>query len=46
MTEVDIERYQKIIISISETIRIKVEVDNVICIHGGWPDAFITADQL
>ena len=46
LTEVDIERYQKIIISISETIRIKVEVDDVICLHGGWPDAFITADQL
>ena len=37
----DIEHYQKIVVAISETIRIMAEIDEVINAHGGWPDAFI-----
>ena len=46
LTALDIEHYQKIIIVISETIRIMAEIDDVISLHGGWPGAFITADHL
>ena len=38
----DINHYQKIIVAISETIRIMKEVDEVIDKHGGWPGAFQT----
>ena len=37
----DIEHYQKVINAIDETIRIMAEVDDVINVHGGWPNAFI-----
>ncbi len=40
----DIEHYQKIVVALSETIRIMAEIDEVIKAHGGWPDAFITTD--
>jgi len=36
----DISHYQKIIVAISETIRIMAEIDKVIEEHGGWPGAF------
>ncbi len=42
LTEEDIDHYQKIIIAISETIRIMGEIDEVIEEHGGWPGAFVT----
>jgi hypothetical protein len=38
----DIEHYQKIIVALSETIRIMAEIDKVIDAHGGWPGAFVT----
>ncbi|MBT6717262.1 MAG: DNA methyltransferase, partial [Nitrospina sp.] len=38
----DIDHYQKIIVAISETIRIMAEIDEVIEEHGGWPGAFVT----
>jgi hypothetical protein len=38
----DIEHYQKIIVALSETIRIMKEVDEIIDQHGGWPGAFQT----
>ena len=41
----DKELYQKIIVTISETIRIMAEIDEVIDAHGGWPGAFITANS-
>lgn len=44
LTKEDIDHYKNIIFAISETIRIMVEIDEVIDAHGGWPDAFITAD--
>lgn len=42
LTNEDIKHYQKIIVAISETIRIMNEIDEVIEQHGGWPDAFAT----
>jgi predicted helicase len=40
LTENDINHYQKIVVAISETIRIMGEIDEVIEAHGGWPGAF------
>ncbi len=42
LSKADIEHYQKIIVAISETIRIMAEIDKVIDQHGGWPGAFVT----
>ena len=42
LTKEDIDHYQKIIVAISETIRIMAEIDEVIEDHGGWPGAFVT----
>lgn len=41
----DIEHYQKIIVALSETIRIMGEIDKVIEEHGGWPGAFVTGEK-
>jgi hypothetical protein len=38
----DRNHYQKIIVALSETIRLMKEVDAVIEKHGGWPGAFVT----
>jgi predicted helicase len=38
----DIEHYHKIVVALSETIRIMSEIDKVIEQHGGWPGAFQT----
>lgn len=35
-----INYYRKILVAISETIRITSEIDRAIKNHGGWPDAF------
>jgi len=40
LTYEDIAHYQKIVVVISETIRLMQEIDKVIEEHGGWPDAF------
>ena len=45
LTDEDINHYRKIIVAISETIRIMAEIDEVIEAHGGWPDAFVTPDD-
>ncbi len=42
LSDEDIAHYQKIIVAISETIRIMAEIDEVIEQHGGWPGAFQT----
>lgn len=34
------DHYQKIVVALSETIRIMAEIDNVIESQGGWPKAF------
>ena len=36
----DIDHYQKVVVALSETIRIMKEIDVVIDKHGGWPGAF------
>ena len=41
----DIAHYQKIVVALSETIRLMGEIDEVIDEHGGWPDAFVTDQQ-
>jgi len=40
LSEDDISHYQKIVVALSETIRIMKEIDRVIEEHGGWPGAF------
>ena len=42
LSKEDIAHYQKIVVAISETIRIQKEIDEVIEAHGGWPGAFAT----
>lgn len=42
LSQDDIAHYQKIIFTLSETIRIMGEIDKFIDLHGGWPDAFST----
>ena len=39
---VSIAHYQKIVVALSETIRLMKEIDEVIEQHGGWPRAFQT----
>jgi hypothetical protein len=36
----DVVHYQKIVVALSETIRLMKEIDEVIELHGGWPGAF------
>jgi len=43
LSKQDIIHYQKIIVAISETIRLQAEIDKVIDQHGGWPGAFVTS---
>jgi type I restriction-modification system DNA methylase subunit/SOS-response transcriptional repressor LexA len=40
----DIAHYQKIVVSLNETIRLIKEIDEVIEQHGGWPGAFQTGE--
>jgi Type ISP C-terminal specificity domain len=37
----DIAHYQKIVVALTETIRLMKEVDEVIEAYGGWPRAFV-----
>jgi hypothetical protein len=32
--------YQRVVVALSETIRLMAEIDGVIKRHGGWPGAF------
>jgi len=41
----DIAHYQKIVVALSETIRLMKEIDQVIEQHGGWPGAFVSSSQ-
>lgn len=36
----DLDHYHKIVVALSETIRLMAEIDKVIDKHGGWPGAF------
>jgi len=40
LTAEDIAHYHKIVIALTETIRLMEEIDDVIETHGGWPGAF------
>ena len=40
LSKADIEHYQRIVVALSETIRLMKEIDEVIDKHGGWPGAF------
>jgi predicted helicase len=40
LSDEDIAHYQKIVVALSETIRLMKEIDEVIEHHGGWPEAF------
>ena len=42
LSKEDITHYQKIVVALSETIRLMKEIDEVIVKHGGWPRAFQT----
>jgi hypothetical protein len=42
LSDEDIAHYQKIVVALSETIRLMGEIDEVIEKHGGWPGAFAT----
>jgi len=42
LTKDDLAHYHKIVVALSETIRLMKEVDAVIEKHGGWPGAFVT----
>ncbi len=44
LSKADIEHYQKIVVAISETIRLMKEIDEVIEALGGWPRAFQTGE--
>jgi hypothetical protein len=45
LTSEDIAHYHKIVIALTETIRLMAEIDQVIDHHGGWPGAFQTASS-
>jgi predicted helicase len=36
----DLEHYHRIVVALSETIRLMAEIDKTIDAHGGWPGAF------
>jgi hypothetical protein len=40
----DLIHYQKIVVALSETIRLMNEIDEIIERHGDWPGAFQGAD--
>jgi len=40
LSDEDIAHYHKIVIALTETIRLMAEIDEVIDAHGGWPAAF------
>ena len=43
LTKGNIEHYHRIVVALSETIRLVKEIDEVIGAHGGWPGAFQSA---
>jgi uncharacterized protein with von Willebrand factor type A (vWA) domain len=42
LTEEEIEQYQRIVVTLNETIRIMGEIDEVIERHGEWPVRILT----
>jgi len=41
----DINHYNNLIVSLSQTIRIQTEIDQAIEQHGGWSNAFVTSNK-
>jgi predicted helicase len=41
LSDDDIAHYHKVVVALSETIRLMQEIDAVIDQHGGWPGAFV-----
>ena len=41
LTRQDCDHYQKIVVALSETLRLMGEIDELIEQHGGWPGAFV-----
>jgi hypothetical protein len=41
----DIAHYNKIVVALSETIRLMKKIDEAIDEHGGWPGAFMTGEK-
>lgn len=46
LSDEDIAHYHKIVVALSETIRLMAEIDEVIDAHGGWPAAFEVAQPM
>ncbi len=46
LTKDDLAHYHKIVVALSETIRLMAEIDQVIEKHGGWPGAFASSEAL
>ena len=44
LSDEDIIHYHKIVVALSETIRLMSDIDAVIAAHGGWPGAFATKE--
>lgn len=40
LSEADISSYRKIVVALSETMRLATDLDAVVAEHGGWPGAF------
>ncbi len=45
LSDDDIAHYHKIVVALTETIRLMAEIDEVIETHGGWPGAFSAKDS-
>lgn len=45
LNEEDLIHYHKIVVALSETIRLMAEIDETIEAHGGWPGAFSGKDS-
>ncbi|WP_187435953.1 type ISP restriction/modification enzyme [Bradyrhizobium hipponense] len=43
LSKADIAHYQRIVVALTETIRLMKDIDEVIETHGGWPGAFQAA---
>jgi hypothetical protein len=46
LSKEDITHYQKVVVALSETIRLMKEIDVLIDKHGGWPGAFSKSDEI
>ena len=45
LSQDDIAHYQRVVVALSETIRVTSEIDEVIEQHGGWPGAFQSTNE-